>query len=317
MGIILRLPVAFSLYDYDIYRSEDGGEFECIQSLTNAYRSYCDSDLKPDSSYTYFFIATALDKRVYPNSERASIVWTDHSDISNLKVWQDKEDIRTIHVEWDDVTDAEYDINVSFVAPGNRDENWHWSGLPYNTHDMELTWALPGTGYVVTVTEPITQKQLSKTITLPKARKYSQYGSTSKGGKLLWISKADLYSNDKDPWDSKNIAYKAVSPEDFKQKTKDYVLYYQSKFTYTKASDNHEVDEMIIIRMPSGRIVYDDMYETYIEAKKKNWTWSWYLSLGNLLYDLNNSYTLDPGTYTIEHYFDDRLVNSSSFKINN
>lgn len=168
---------------------------------------------------------------------------------------------------------------------------------------------------------------MEKIFKTPKApKKYSQYGAKSKGAKLLWIDAEQLWKEHKEPWQCDNIAYSAITREKFIAMRKTHILYFVSKFTYTRQSDAHEVSMYFILRGPNGEISTSTMeYGLYFEKATSNWTWTCYDEIFwqqfvpdqkiTEPFDYTGSYSPDPGTYTLEQYFNDELVNSCQFKI--
>ena len=80
--------------------------------------------------------------------------------------------------------------------------------------------AIPGTQYLVTVTEPISGKSLSQTIYLPKAPTYSRYGARPQGGTVTWISHADKQAA-ANVYRANFTYYQTLSSSEFNNKSKD------------------------------------------------------------------------------------------------
>lgn len=322
-GITIRIPpvsTTKTIASYDLYRIDETNapwQARLIKSLSPSNLTYLDNNVSNGSSYSYYYVVVLKNGQNYPDSAVRSMKWTKGSSISNLRVWQDSNHIRRIHADWDDVVDAEYDVDIRINAYGNKSLKWHWSGLPYNTSDMFFRDAIPGTQYLVTVTEPISGKSLSQTIYLPKAPTYSRYGARPQGGTVTWISHADKQAA-ANVYRANFTYYQTLSSSEFNNKSKDNGLYYRSKWIYSKSSGNHELDAMIVLRSPSGKVVWEEWFGQELSAVNGSSTWEWVYPLDYLISEMKDwksSNLLEPGEYTVEHYYDDMLVNSSTFII--
>ena len=322
-GIMIRIPpvsTTKTIASYDLYRIDETNapwQARLIKSLSPSNLTYLDNNVSNGSSYSYYYVVVLKNGQNYPDSAVRSMKWTKGSSISNLRVWQDSNNIRRIHADWDDVVDAEYDVDIRINAYGNKSLKWHWSGLPYNTSDMFFRDAIPNTQYLVTVTEPISGKSLSQTIYLPKAPTYSRYGARPQGGTVTWVSHADEQAA-ANVYRANFTYYQTLSSSEFNNKSKDSGLYYRSKWIYSKSSSNHELDAMIVLRSPSGKVVWEEWFGQELSAVNGSSTWEWVYPLDYLISEMKDwksNNLLEPGEYTVEHYYDDMLVNSSTFII--
>lgn len=295
-----------------IYRRENQGEWLLLDTAPVNMRGYWDTDIEPDVTYSYAVRFVFEDKQC-KMSDGASITWTEHSQLSNLKIWQDEDFPRHLHAAWDDVVDAEYDVKVLFEGAYIKDESWRWSGVTYDTKEMEFEYAIPNTTYRFIVTEPMTGQILEKTFKTSNAKKYSQYGARSKGAKLMWVP----YDEEGNVWERDNRAYSPVTSKEFHAMLKDYALYFVSNFTYTKKSDTHDVEELFVLRGPNGVVSYMSSWDMTISGAPANQGWNWWSEVPHV-YDYEYDWRvneLQPGIYTLEQYFNDELVNNCQFKI--
>jgi len=314
-GIRLQWGEVPGTQAYLVYRSEaSDGTYTLIHDTDQYNLSYTDAQITANTEYWYFVICIINGVESLP-SEKVHQSWTQRSNISHLRITLDSANIRHFSIDWDDVTDSEYQVSV-YLLDTKKDESWYWSGMTTTDHSMDYEYALPNTSYQIVVREVVTEQELTATVKIPSAPSYKDYGCKSKGASLKLINRYDL--NKVDPWDADGQKISAIKRSALADTFGGSDLYYISTFTYTKASQAHSVSELFVVRTPSGKVYYQDNsgHQNHFDGEGKNWTWTWYSPVDSVLYDLGNSYDeWEKGKYTIEQYFNGCLVNATTLTI--
>lgn len=321
-GISIQIPnlAHDDIKEIDIYRVCESGASNYVATLDYPKEKSCiDEALTADEKYTYYYSVECACSNQFPESQKASIRWTEYSRMSNLRVRQDPNDVRTIHVSWDDIPGAGYYIMIYQVNDDGEIGLWEWeeeNGLCTTTH-MSFHKALPRTTYVVSVHDSVTGRNLEETITISPAPDYTRYNAKCKGGTMYWYKRSDL-DKGKNPWDSgaKLTKFSTISLKQFEEKIEDYELYGESDFLYQKASSDHYFEGLYILRGPNGDVAYEEYSDEFLEARSSNTGWHWYFSLDSLIRQLSGKKTLtEPGKYMFEVYFDGCRVSRKEFEL--
>lgn len=242
-------------------------------------KTYVDDLLVLDEQYTYYYTVKCACEEPFPDSQTATIRWTKYSQISNLKVRQDPDDIRTLHISWDDIPGGEYFVCIYQLNDEGEIGLCEWdegNGL-YTTTQMSFYNALPRTKYLIKVYDLVTYNCVEKTFSVGAAPDYSKYGARCDGGTMYWFKRSDL-DKGKKPWDDgvKLKKYSTISVNEFAHMLEDYAFFSESQFVYRKTSSDHYFDALCILRDPYGNVVYEEYFDKLLEDCNKNWQWRYY-----------------------------------------
>jgi len=271
----------------------------------------------------YYYSIVCDCEPAYPDSQIASIRWTEYSRLSNLKVSPDANDIRTIHVTWDDIGNGSYYVNIYQINDDGEIGLWEVEeeNGTFPSRQMSFRSALPRTTYVVDVTDRITCKTLSQAITISPAPDYEKYGAQHKSHAMYWMKKSDLNAGKKpfDP-DVELEPYITMTLSEFAEKQEEYALCGKSLYVYTKASDAHYFDVLYILRGPNGDVAYEEYFDRFFDAHPANYKWEWHCyPITSLIKRLSfgKGNLTDPGEYLFEVYFDGCRVSRTKFMLTN
>lgn len=169
-----------------------------------------------------------------------------------------------------------------------------------------------------TATKKPTATPYTKPTATPVPEKYARYGAHPQGGNLCWITDAALAENNYNAFSADFTYYKSLTPSGFQSEDQVSGLYYRSKWNYTQSSNNHTVEPMIVMISPSGKMVQIEYSSSKLSAISGSSSWEWVLSvedhIDRLIAQSPNG-LLESGTYTVQHYLDGMILNTSTFVI--
>ena len=296
----------------EIYREHiRSGAVECVATLTDlTIPQFWDTDLVAGEGYIYRYRFVCKDGTAYPDSLPAVETWPGYSIMSNLTLRQDQNERRAIYIEWDDVTGPEYRVTVTRISSNEKPVEWVVMDEWHHSNAVVFKDALPISSYRVTVYEPVTDRTLTKTITLGKAPDYTRFNAECKNGTMHWVE------NGKTPGQSgTSAAFDSISISNFNKKLVSSTLYGRSNYVYQDESYDHNCNALYILRGPDGNDVYVEREESlsgYPAGKNP----PWYYPLDELIQKMTGTNTLtQTGDYMFEVYFDECRVSREQFTL--
>lgn len=222
------------------------------------------------------------------------------SKISNLSLTP--RSATSIDVSWREQSSGSYQYTISY-KPVNAKK---FDTISSSLKSITIYDLAPNTSYRVDV-GALGGNSVSKTIFVPEAEKYREYGYRWQQCRVYWINEgADFFAGDDNRAEKINVLNMKTQLN-----LRDYCFYL--RFTVAETKEDKNLPFLLVLRVSNG--------DTYIDKTemllKKDWTSAHcYIYLDNLLSRIGSDYQNYPlGTYEIEVYISGKFAGRTSIKV--
>lgn len=291
-GVVTQAEAGGQSYDvFDAWYQEAAASLPDTSSGTSAVTATA----KPKATIT----PTATPK-ASPASTLSGLICTPVSDSLSYEL------------KWSDQVDGlSYDVDVT---PSGSPRSFLTSTAIGTSITVDNL--LPETEFTITVTEPISGKSVSQTLTTGSVGKYTEFGAVPNMANFIYVKIADLAKSDNNIRKAKYSKIKTVKPDALPLSGTDAYYFMYLKWTYGKSSPDHFTNMAFFLQTPDNELYCTSVYDYFSGTPSPRYYWYWYVDVSDII----SSYQADhaafqSGKYTIWIYYNGLFFRKSNFTV--
>ena len=215
-------------------------------------------------------------------------------------------------LQWTDQADGlSYDVDIT---PSGSPRSFLTSTATEKTITVDNL--LPDTEYTFTVTEPISGKTVSQTLTTGSVGKYTEFGAVPNMANFIYVKIPDLVKAENNIRKAKYSKIKTVKTDALPLSGIDAYYFMYLKWTYGKSSPDHFTNMTFFLQTPDNELYCTSVYEYFTGTPSPRYYWYWYVDVSDIIssYQADHA-TFQPGKYTIWIYYNALFFRKSNFTV--
>ena len=221
-------------------------------------------------------------------------------------------DSLSYQLQWlDDAEGLSYDV---VVTPSGSPRSY----LTVTAEGTSVTVdnLLPKTEFTITVTEPISGKSVSQTLTTGSVGKYTEYGAVPNMANFIYVKNDDLVKAENNIRKAKYTKVQTVKASTLPQSGLDAYYFMYLKWTYGKSSPDHYTNMTFFLQTPENELYCTSVYDYFSGTPSPRYYWYWYVDVSDIIRSYQTDHTaFQPGKYTIWIYYNALNFRKSNFTI--